>query len=166
MNGAPLRSLIFVLFIAVFSNCSGERQTVSPPGVDTLHQKIQQSNEELMRTRARQHQELSVIKEEELPSLRGQLETTQHQAYDLQGKQEDMQVRSESLEHRTRRLEQWAAQSGYPDSNEHQGPDLSTMALKLEAMDDALSMLLIRIEELHLRLEALERSAETTKKPR
>ena len=74
-----------------------------------LHQRIKQSSDESAQTRARQSQEISTLREQELPQLRGELERALHQAQELQGKQEDLKQRSAQLEQQTKRLEQLAA---------------------------------------------------------
>ena len=73
-----------------------------------LQQRIKQSNDESAQTRARQSQEILMLREQELPQLRGELERALHQAQELQGKQEDLKQRSAQLEHQTKRLEQLA----------------------------------------------------------
>jgi chromosome segregation ATPase len=74
-----------------------------------LQRKIKQSNEELAQTRARQSQEISTLREQELPQLRDQLERAQHQAQELQQRQDDIKQRSAVLEQQTRKLEQLSA---------------------------------------------------------
>ncbi len=74
-----------------------------------LQQRIKQSSDESAQTRARQSQEISTLREQELPQLRGELERALHQAQELQGKQEDLKQRSAQLEQQTKRLEQLAA---------------------------------------------------------
>lgn len=64
----------------------------------SLQQRIKQSSDESAQTRARQSQEISVLREQELPQLRGELERAVHQAHDLQGKQEDLKQRAAKLE--------------------------------------------------------------------
>jgi tol-pal system protein YbgF len=71
----------------------------------SLQQRIKQSSDESAQTRARQSQEISVLREQELPQLRGELERALHQAQELQGKQEDLKQRSGQLEQQTKRLE-------------------------------------------------------------
>ena len=73
-----------------------------------LQQRIKQSNDESAQTRARQSSEISALREQELPQLRGELERAMHQAQELQGKQEDLKQRSAQLEQQTKRLEQLA----------------------------------------------------------
>ena len=73
-----------------------------------LQQRIKQTSDESAQTRARQSQEISVLREQELPQLRGELERALHQAQELQGKQEDLKLRAAQLEQQTKRLEQLA----------------------------------------------------------
>ncbi len=74
----------------------------------SLQQRIKQSSDESAQTRARQSQEITVLREQELPQLRGELERASHQAQELQAKQEDLKQRSAQLEQQTKRLEQLA----------------------------------------------------------
>ncbi|GKS65862.1 hypothetical protein YTPLAS72_31660 [Nitrospira sp.] len=64
---------------------------------------------QLSQTSARQNQEISTLREQELPRLRGELEKALYLAKDLQGRQEDFKYRSAQLEQQTRKLEQLAA---------------------------------------------------------
>ena len=73
-----------------------------------LQQRIKQSSDESAQTRARQSQEISMLREQELPQLRGELDRALHQAQELQGKQEDLKQRAAQLEQQTKRLEQLA----------------------------------------------------------
>jgi len=74
-----------------------------------LQQRIKQTSDESAQTRARQSQEISLLRDQELPQLRGELERALHQAHELQGRQEDLRQRSAQLELQTKRLEQLAA---------------------------------------------------------
>lgn len=74
----------------------------------SLQQRIKQSSDESAQTRARQSQEIMMLREQELPQLRGELERALHQAQELQGKQEDLKLRAAQLEQQTKRLEQLA----------------------------------------------------------
>jgi len=70
-----------------------------------LQQRIKQSNEELAQTRARQSQEISTLREQELPQLRGELERAQHQEQEILKAQDDLKQRSAVLEQQTKKLE-------------------------------------------------------------
>jgi tol-pal system protein YbgF len=64
---------------------------------------------QLSQTSARQNQEITTLREQELPRLRGELEKALHLAKELQGRQEDFKHRSAQLEQQTKKLEQLAA---------------------------------------------------------
>lgn len=71
--------------------------------------RLKQSSDELAQRGAQQRQELAVLREQELPQLRGELERALQQARELQGKQDDLKQRSAQLEQQTKKLEQLAA---------------------------------------------------------
>jgi chromosome segregation ATPase len=85
----------------------------------TLQQRIKQSSDESAQTRARQSQEISALREEELPKLQGKLDQVSHQAQELQGKQEDLKQRSAVLEQQTKKLEQLAGKSDAENANRY-----------------------------------------------
>lgn len=74
----------------------------------TLQQKLKQQDDQFSQARARQSQEISSLRDQELPQLRGELEKAHHQAEELQAKQEDLKYRSAQLEQQTKKLEQVA----------------------------------------------------------
>jgi tol-pal system protein YbgF len=75
----------------------------------TLQTRIKQSNDELAQRGAQQRQELAVLREQELPQLRGELERASNQARELQGKQDDLKQRSAQIEQQMKKLEQLEA---------------------------------------------------------
>lgn len=99
---------VIVTMGAMLSGCVAQQADLKHTE-KTLQQRIKQSNEELAQTRARQSQEISALREQELPQLRGDLERAMHQAQELQAKQEDLKHRSAQIEQQTRKLEQLAA---------------------------------------------------------
>ena len=103
-----------------------------------LQQRIKQSSDESAQTRARQSQEISVLREQELPQLRGELERALHQAQELQGKQEDLKQRTAGLELQNNQIQ------------EH----LSAQDRK---NDVVIGTILLRMEKLEKRLQALEK---------
>ena len=68
-----------------------------------LQQCIKQSSKEGAQTRARQNQDILILREQELPQLRGELERALHQAHELQGKQEDLKLHAAQLEQQTKK---------------------------------------------------------------
>jgi len=85
----------------VFSGCMAQQSDLKRTEKDIKNQ--------LSQTSARQNQEISTLREQELPRLRGELEKALHLAKDLQGRQDDFKHRSAQLEQQTKKLEQLAA---------------------------------------------------------
>ena len=98
---------VCTIFILLSTGCIAQQADLKLTEKN-LQQRIKQSSDESAQTRARQSQEISVLREQELPQLRGELERALHQAQELQGKQEDLKQRSAQLEQQTKRLDQLA----------------------------------------------------------
>jgi len=98
---------IGVICIVLLTGCVAQQADLKQTE-KILQQRIKQTSDESAQTRARQSQEISVLREQELPQLRGELERALHQAQELQGKQEDLKQRAAQLEQQTKRLEQLA----------------------------------------------------------
>ena len=98
---------ICVVYVLLSTGCVAQQSDLKQTEKN-LQQRIKQSSDESAQTRARQSQEISVLREQELPHLRGELERALHQAQELQAKQEDFKQRSLQLEQQTKRLEQLA----------------------------------------------------------
>lgn len=111
-----------------------------------LQQRIKQSNDELAQTRARQSQEISSLRDQELPQLRGELEKALHQAQELQAKQEDLKHRSAQLETQTKKLEQLAAKLE-ADSN-------TRYAWVQKSLDNQDARVATRLDEISKTMEA------------
>jgi len=105
--------------------------------------------QQLSQTRARQSQELSTLREQELPQLRGELEKALNQARELQGKQEDFKHRSAQLEQQTKKLEQLAAKLEADSSTRY-----LWMQKSFETQDVKVSA---RLDELSKTMEALKK---------
>ncbi len=121
-----------------------------------LQQRIKQSSDESAQTRARQSQEISALREQELPQLRGELERALHQAQELQGKQEDLKQRAAQLEQQTKRLEQLAGklETGYNQVRE----SLNAQDVKNKQDRDQLRM------DVNARLDDVSRQMEVVRK--
>lgn len=70
-----------------------------------LQQRIKQSSDESAQTRARQGQEISALREQELPQLRGDVDRALHHTQELQGKQEDLKQQVKKLEQLAGKIE-------------------------------------------------------------
>ncbi|WP_447861897.1 hypothetical protein [Nitrospira calida] len=111
-----------------------------------LQHKIQKAKEEIDRmvgeTRARLAEEIRSVKEEQLPSLRGDIQVTAHQAMQLVRSQEDKLARLEQMVHKL--------------ENE-QLPSRNRLEERLEALEETTSSLMIKVEEILKQLKAVER---------
>ncbi|MBS0183845.1 MAG: tol-pal system protein YbgF [Nitrospira sp.] len=105
--------------------------------------------QQLSQTRARQSQEISTLREHELPQLRGELEKALHQARELQNKQEDFKHRSAQLEQQTKKLEQLATKLETDSSTRY-----LWMQKSFETQDAKVSA---RLDELSKAMEALKK---------
>lgn len=107
------------LIVALLSTGCVAQQADLKQTEKNLQQRIKQTSDESAQTRARQSQEISVLREQELPQLRGELERALHQAQELQGKQEDLKQRSAILEQQTKKLEQLAGKLDTENANRY-----------------------------------------------
>lgn len=131
--------IVLVLFIMLLSGCA--QQADLKKAERDLQQKMRQQDDQFSQARARQSQEISSLREQELPQLRGELERALHQAQELQAKQEDLKHRSAQLEQQTKKLEQLAAKLE-SDSNTRYAwlqKSLDTQDAKVNARLDKMS---------------------------
>ena len=101
-------AVVLVMLFTLLSGCVAQQADLKQTE-RALQQKIKQQDDQLSQTRARQSQEISNLREQDLPQLRGELEKARHQAEELQSRQEDLKHRSAQLEQQTKKLEQLAA---------------------------------------------------------
>lgn len=101
-------AVVLVMLFTLLSGCVAQQADLKQTE-RALQQKIRQQDDQLSQTRARQSQEISNLREQDLPQLRGELEKARHQAEELQSRQEDLKHRSAQLELQTKKLEQLAA---------------------------------------------------------
>ena len=121
-----------------------------------LQQRIKQSNDESAQTRARQSQEIMMLREQELPQLRGELERALHQTQDLEGKQEDLRQRSVQIDLQTKRLEQLAGKMEADGAVRHTA--IQKILNDQEMRNDVvIGTILLRMEDLEKRVKALEK---------
>ena len=101
-----------------------------------LQQRIKQSSDESAQTRARQSQEISVLREQDLPQMRGELERALHQSQELQGKQEDLKQRASQIEEQTKKLEQVAGKIETESSTRYAWVQKSLDTQELKSKED------------------------------
>jgi len=110
-----------VVVAAVFAFLSGcvAQQSDLKQTEKVLQQRIKQQDDQLSQTRARQSQEISTLRDQELPQLRGELEKALYLTQDLQAKQEDLKHRLAQSEQQTKKLEQLAAKMDADNTMRH-----------------------------------------------
>ena len=104
-NTPPPALLVLSLIYLSLSGCVAQQADMK-----SMERKIKQSSAEQNKRVAQQNQELEILKSQELPKLRGELEKAQHQAREIQRAQDDLSQRSAVLEQQARKLEQLSSQ--------------------------------------------------------
>ena len=101
-----------------------------------------------------------MLREQELPQLRGELERASHQAQELQGKQEDLKQRSAILEQQTKKLEQLAGKLDTENVNRYAQvrESLNAQDVKTKADRDQFRT------EMNSRLDDVNKQMETLRK--
>lgn len=97
-------AVVLVMLFTLLSGCVAQQADLKQTE-RALQQRIKQQDDQLSQTRARQSQEISTLRDLELPQIHGKIEEVRHEAQDLQAKQEDMKHRSAQLEQQTRQIE-------------------------------------------------------------
>ncbi|HEY6085305.1 MAG TPA: tetratricopeptide repeat protein, partial [Nitrospira sp.] len=157
--GGILLTLLCALWALTIAGCMAQQYDLKQTEKN-LQQKIKQSNEELMQTRARQSQEISALREQDLPQLRDQLERAQHQAQELQNKQDDLKQRSMALEQQTKKLEQLAGKLDTDSATRYSQvrESLNAQDLKNKTDRDQLrSEVNSRLDEINRQMELLRK---------
>lgn len=101
-------AVLLVMLFTLLTGCVAQQADLKQTE-RALQQRLKQQDDQFSQARARQSQEISSLREQDLPQLRGELERARHQAEELQAKQEDLKHRSAQLEQQTKKLEQLAA---------------------------------------------------------
>ncbi|HEX5646207.1 MAG TPA: tol-pal system protein YbgF [Nitrospira sp.] len=109
--------IIVVLFIFL-TGCVAQQADLLQTE-KALQQRIKQQDDQLSQTRARQSQEISTLRDQDLPHLRGELERALHQTQDIQAKQEDLKHRLAHLEQQAKKLEQLTAKMDADNTTRH-----------------------------------------------
>lgn len=100
----PVLLVVSLMYLSL-SGCVAQQADMK-----SMERKIKQSSAEQNKRVAQQNQELEILKSQELPKLRGELEKAQHQAQEIQRAQDDLSQRSAVLEQQARKLEQLSSQ--------------------------------------------------------
>jgi tol-pal system protein YbgF len=132
-----------IIVVAVFAFLSGcvAQQADLKQTEKVLQHRIKQQDDQFSQTRARQSQEISTLRDQELPQLRGQLEKALYLTQDLQAKQEDIKHRLAQSELQAKKLEQVAAKMDADNTTRHAWvqKSLDTQEAKVAAKLDELS---------------------------
>jgi len=140
--------VILVLALLALSGCVPQQVDLKQTEKN-LPQRIKQLSDESTQTHARQNREISVIREEELPQLRGNLERALHQTQDLQAKQDDLRQRVRNLEQIVGRIERPLEGSANPLGNE--------IVARVDTLVEVTSSILVQIADLSKRIKAIEK---------
>jgi tol-pal system protein YbgF len=150
----------FCLICALLSTGCIAQQADLKQTEKNLQLRIKQSSDESAQTRARQSQEISVLREQELPQLRGELERALHQAQELQGKQEDLKQRASQIEQQTKKLEQLAGKIETESSTRYAWVQKSLDTQDLKSKEDRERFR----TEMNTRLDDVNKQMETLRK--
>jgi len=147
-----------VVLSVIYLDLSG---CVAQPGEPkNMERKIKESSVEQNRRVAQQNQELEILKSQELPRLRGELEKAQHQTQEIQRAQDDLRQRSAVLEQQTRKLEQLSSQLESESANRYAQVRVSLNAQDMKNKSDRDQL---RID-VNTRLDDINRQMESLRK--
>jgi chromosome segregation ATPase len=150
----PVLVVLSLLYLGL-SGCVGQQGDMK-----SMERKIKESSAEQNKRVARQNQELDVLKSQELPKLRGDLERAQHQAQEIQRAQDDLSQRSTVLEQQTRKLEQLSSQLELESANRYAQvrESLNAQDMKHKSDRDQLRI------DVNTRLDDINRQMESLRK--
>jgi len=143
-----LRREGIVILVLTLSGCVPQQVDLKQTEKN-LPQRIKQLSDESTETRARQNREISEIREEELPQLRGNLERALHQTQDLQAKQDDLRLRVRNLEQVVGRTERTLEGSTNPLGND--------IEARVDTLVEVTSSILVQIADLSKRIKTIEK---------
>ena len=154
-NTPPPVLLVLSLLYLSLSGCVAQQADMK-----SMERKIKQSSAEQNKRVAQQNQELEILKSQELPKLRGELEKAQHQAQEIQRAQDDLGQRSAVLEQQTRKLEQLSSQleSGSANRYAQVRESLNAQDMKNKSDRDQLRI------DMNTRLDDINRQMESLRK--
>lgn len=113
---------------------------------------------ELAQIRARHNEELTTLRERELPQLRGTVEQAMHRSRELENKQEDLKHRIWELEQEVKKLRQIASQQQEVSTLKEAASPLSrSIQERLEVQEDLINSLMNQLTEQSKRLRTIEK---------
>jgi chromosome segregation ATPase len=155
MSKTPPPVLVVLSLIYGLSGCVAQQGDMK-----SMERKIKESSAEQNKRVARQNQELEILKSQELPKLRGELEKAHHQAQEIQRAQDDLSQRSAVLEQQTRKLEQLSSQLESESANRYAQvrESLNAQDMKNKSDRDQLRI------DVNARLDDINRQMESLRK--
>jgi chromosome segregation ATPase len=155
MSKTPPPVLVVLSLIYGLSGCVAQQGDMK-----SMERKIKESSAEQNKRVARQNQELEILKSQELPKLRGELEKAHHQAQEIQRAQDDLSQRSAVLEQQTRKLEQLSSQLESESANRYAQvrESLNAQDMKNKSDRDQLRI------DVNTRLDDINRQMESLRK--
>ena len=150
----PVVLVVSLMYLSL-SGCVAQQADMK-----SMERKIKQSSAEQNKRVAQQNQELEILKSQELPKLRGELEKAQHQAQEIQRAQDDLSQRSAVLEQQARKLEQLSSQleSGSANRYAQVRESLNAQDMKNKSDRDQLRI------DVNTRLDDINRQMESLRK--
>lgn len=150
----PVLVILSLIYLGL-AGCVAQRDDMK-----SMERKIKESSAEQNKRVAQQNQELEILKSQELPKLRGELEKAQHQAKEIQRAQDDLSQRSAVLEQQTRKLEQLSSQLESESANRYAQirESLNAQDMKNKSDRDQLRI------DVNTRLDDINRQMESLRK--
>jgi DNA anti-recombination protein RmuC len=150
----PVLVILSLIYLGL-AGCVAQRDDMK-----SVERKIKESSVEQNKRVAQQNQELEILKSQELPKLRGEVEKAQHQAKEIQRAQDDLNQRSAALEQQTRKLEQLSSQLESESANRYAQirESLNAQDMKNKSDRDQLRI------DVNTRLDDINRQMESLRK--
>ena len=150
----PVLVVLSLIYLSL-SGCVAQQADMK-----SMERKLKQSSAEQNKRVAQQNQELEILKSQELPQLRGELEKAQHQAREIQRAQDDLGQRSAVLEQQARKLEQLSSQLEWGSANRYAQvrESLNAQDMKNKSDRDQLRI------DVNTRLDDINRQMESLRK--
>ncbi len=112
-NAAPARLGVLVLVasgLALLSGCVAQQADLKQTERE-LQRRIKQQTEEQAQTRARQNQEIVSLREQDIPSLRGDVDKVLHKTQSLEARQDDLLAKLASQDSKVNQVSQRLGES-------------------------------------------------------
>ena len=112
-NAAPARLGVLVLVasgLALLSGCVAQQADLKQTERE-LQRRIKQQTEEQAQTRARQNQEIVSLREQDIPSLRGDVDKVLHKTQSLEARQDDLLSKLASQDSKVNQVSQRLGES-------------------------------------------------------